>query len=55
MKYEMEIKLDHKFEVMYHTFDDLNKINEELYYIMNVDEIIDYKLITKITIYKQDV
>mgnify|MGYP005745617841 FL=1 len=51
-KYEMEIKLDHKFEVMYHTFNDLNKINEELYYIMNLEEIIDYKLITNINIYK---
>ena len=51
-KYEMEIKLNHKFEVMYHTFNDLNKINEELYYIMNLDEIIDYESITNINIYE---
>tara|TARA_Y100000996_G_C22190049_1_gene506576 strand:- start:374 stop:535 length:162 start_codon:yes stop_codon:yes gene_type:complete len=52
MKYEMEISLNHEFEVMYHTFNDLTKINEELYYIMNLEEIIDYKLITQIRIYE---
>ena len=50
--YEMEIKLDHEFEVMYHTFNDLTKINEELKWIMNLEEKIPMELITQIRIYK---
>ena len=52
MKYEMEILLNHEFEVMYHTFNDLTKINEELEYIMNLEEKIPMNLITQIRVYK---
>ncbi len=52
MKYEMEIKLNHEFEVMYHTFNDLTKINEELEYIMNLEEKLPMNLITQIRVYK---
>jgi hypothetical protein len=52
MKYEMEIKLNHEFEVMYHSFNDLTKINEELEYIMNLEEKIPMNLITQIRVYK---
>ena len=52
MKYEMEIKLNHEFEILYHTFNDLNKINKELEYIMNLEEIIPMNLITQIRIYE---
>ena len=51
MKYEMEIKLNHKFEILYHTFNDLNKINEELEWIMNIEEKLPMNLITQIRIY----
>jgi hypothetical protein len=51
MKYEMEIKLNHEFEILYHTFNDLNKINEELEWIMNLDEKLPLNLITQIRIY----
>ena len=51
-KYEIEISLNHEFEVMYHTFNDLSKINEELEYIMNLEEKIPMNLITQIRIYK---
>ena len=52
MKYEIEIKLNHEFEVMYHTFNDLTKINEELEYIMNLEEKLPMNLITQIRVYK---
>ena len=52
MNYEMEIKLNHEFEVMYHTFNDLTKINEELEWIMNLEEKIPMNLITQIRVYK---
>ena len=52
MKYEMEIKLNHEFEIMYHSFNDLTNINEELEYIMNVDEKLPMNLITQIRIYE---
>ena len=58
MKYEMEIKLNHKkwielgFEIMYHSFNDLSKINEELEYIMNLELKIPMNLITQIRIYE---
>ena len=52
MKYEMEIKLNHEFEIMYHSFKDLTKINEELEYIMNVDQQLPMNLITQIRIYE---
>ncbi len=52
MKYEMEIKLDHEFEVMYHTFNELTQINTELKWIMNLEEKIPMELITQIRIYK---
>ena len=52
MKYEIEIKLNHEFEVMYHSFNDLTKINEELEYIMNLEEKIPMNLITQIRVYK---
>jgi len=52
MKYEMEILLNHEFEVMYHTFNDLTKINEELNYIMNLEEKLPMSLITQIRVYK---
>ena len=52
MKYEMEIKLNHEFEIMYHTFNDLSKINEELEYIMNLELKIPMNLITQIRIYE---
>ena len=52
MKYEMEIKLNHEFEIMYHSFNDLTKINEELEYIMNVDQQLPMNLITQIRIYE---
>ena len=51
MKYEMEIKLNHEFEVMYHTFNDLTKINEELEWIMNLEEKLPMNLITQIRVY----
>ena len=52
MKYEMEIKLNHEFEIMYHSFNDLTKIDQELEYIMNLEEKIPMNLITQIRIYK---
>ena len=52
MNYEMEIKLNHEFEIMYHTFNDLTKINEELEYIMNLEEKLPMNLITQIRIYE---
>ena len=52
MKYEIEIKLNHEFEVMYHTFNDLTRINEELEYIMNLEEKLPMNLITQIRVYK---
>ena len=52
MKYEMEIKLDHEFEVMYHTFNDLTKITKELEWLMNLETPLSYQLITSINIYK---
>jgi hypothetical protein len=52
MKYEMEIKLNHEFEVMYHSFNDLTKITKELEYIMNLEEKIPMNLITQIRVYK---
>ena len=52
MKYEMEIKLNHEFEVMYHTFNDLTKINEEIKWIMNLEEKLPMNLITQIRVYK---
>ena len=51
-KYEMEIKLNHEFEIMYHLFNDLSKINEELEYIMNCDEKLPMNLIIQIRIYQ---
>ena len=48
----MEIKLNHEFEIMYHSFNDLTKINEELEYIMNVDQQLPMNLITQIRIYE---
>ena len=51
-KYEMEIKLNHEFEVMYHSFNDLSKINEELEYIMNCDEKLPMNLIIQIRVYQ---
>ena len=51
-KYEMEIKLNHEFEIMYHSFNDLSKINEELEYIMNLEEKLPMNLITQIRIYE---
>ena len=52
MKYEMEIKLDHEFEVMYHTFNELTQINKELECLMNLESPIEVELITQIRIYK---
>ena len=52
MKYEMEIKLNHEFEILYHTFNDINKINEELEWIMNLEEKLPMNLITQIRIYE---
>tara|TARA_B110000211_G_scaffold214436_1_gene255865 strand:+ start:660 stop:839 length:180 start_codon:yes stop_codon:yes gene_type:complete len=52
MKYEMEIKLNHEFEIMYHSFNDLTKIDQELEYIMNLEERIPMNLITQIRVYK---
>tara|TARA_R100000315_G_scaffold13683_1_gene4515 strand:- start:192 stop:353 length:162 start_codon:yes stop_codon:yes gene_type:complete len=52
MKYEMEIKMDHEFEVMYHTFNELTQIDKELEWIMNLEEKIPMELITQIRIYK---
>ena len=52
MNYEMEIKLNHEFEILYHTFNDLNKINEELEYIMNLETPLSFDLIESIRIYK---
>ena len=51
MNYEMEIKLNHEFEVLYHSFNDLTKINEELEWIMNLEEKLPMNLITQIRIY----
>ena len=50
-KYEMEIMIDHDFEIMYHSFNDLTKINEELEWIMNLEEKLPMNLITQIRIY----
>ena len=52
MKYEIEIKLNHEFEIMYHSFNDLTKIDQELEYIMNLEEKIPMNLITQIRVYK---
>lgn len=54
MKYEMEIKfeVDHEYEVMYLTFNDLTKITEELEWLMNLETPLSYQLITSINIYK---
>ena len=47
----MEIKLNHEFEIMYHSFNDLTKIDQELEYIMNLEEKLPMNLITQIRIY----
>ena len=64
MKYEMEIKFKEEFtykilkssnipvEVIYHTFNDLTNIDQELQWIMNCDEKIPMNLITQIRIYE---
>ncbi len=52
MKYEMEIKLDHEYEVMYHTFNDLTEITKELEWLMNLETPLSYQLITSIRIYE---
>ena len=64
MKYEMEINFKEEFtyeilkysnipvEVIYHTFNDLTKIDQELEWIMNCDEKIPMSLIKSIRIYK---
>ena len=51
-EYEMEIKIDNEYEVMYHTFNDLTKITEELEWLMNLETPLSYQLITSINIYK---
>ena len=51
-KYEMEILLDHSFEVLYHTFNNKDKWYEELQWIMNLEEGIPMKLITQVRIYE---
>ena len=51
MKYEMEIKLNHEFEVLYHSFNCLTEFGEELEWIMNIEEKIPVNLITQIRIY----
>ena len=51
-KYEMEILLDHSFEILYHTFNNKDKWYEELQWIMNLEEGIPMKLITQIRIYE---
>ncbi len=51
-KYEMEIMIDHDYEIMYHSFNDLSSIDEELEYIMNCDEKLPMDLITQVRIYK---
>ena len=64
MKYEMEINFKEEFvyeilkssnipvEVIYHTFNDLTKIDEELEWILNCDEKIPMSLIESIRIYE---
>ena len=64
MNYEMEIKFKEEFiyeilksanipvEVIYHTFNDLSKIDQELEWIMNCDEEIPMSLIKSIRIYE---
>ena len=52
MKYEMEIILDHEYEVMYHTFNDLTEITKELEWLMNLETPLSYQLITSIRIYE---
>ena len=52
MKYEMEILLDHEYEVMYHTFNDLTEITKELEWLMNLETPLSYQLITSIRIYE---
>ena len=51
-KYEMEILLDHSFEVLYHTFNNKDKWYEELQWIMNLEDGIPMKLITQVRIYE---
>jgi len=48
----MEITGNFEFEVMYHTFDDLTKITEELEWLMNLETPLSYQLITSIRIYE---
>ena len=64
MKYEMEIKFKEEFtykilkssnipvEMIYHTFNDLTTIDQELEWIMNCDEKIPMSLIKSIRIYE---
>ena len=52
MKYEMEIKLNHEFEVLYHSFNNMTEFTEELEWIMNLEEKLPMNLITQIRIYK---
>ena len=52
MKYEMEIKLNHEFEVLYHSFNCMTEFTEELEWIMNLEEKLPIDLITQIRIYK---
>ena len=52
MTYEMEIKLNHEFEVLYHSFNNMTEFTEELEWIMNLEEKLPIDLITQIRIYK---
>ena len=44
-------KFDQPLEILYHTIDSLNNIDEEIDYIMNLEYEIPYELIKQIRIY----
>ena len=52
MTYEMEITLNHEFEILYHSFDNLKDISKEIDWIMNLEIPIPLNLIESIRIYK---
>ena len=51
-RYEIEITLNHEFEILYHSFDKLENLSKEIDWIMNLEIPISLNLIESIRIYK---
>jgi hypothetical protein len=42
--WEIEIKLDHEWEVMYHTFENIEDLSKEIHWIMGHDDSLEQKI-----------